>query len=434
MRISAISFFAVVFLVAALVVRTLWNVLAKDFPRLPRLSYKKALAATFLLGLCLVAVLVMIAGARELLTPGAWQRRGPLYAVADPQSPGVNPPPQADAPQTADRKEHLERLRDALWQFAAKHGGQFPAADDKEISAEAWEVPGGVGTRYLYVPGLAIDKPPLLLVYEPALNGDERYVLSTGGQVELDLLGRTPPPPGRGEEAVKTLIKWTVGLVVAFIIIILASALFADPSVPLVFVFGWIMYPKRVLAEMSVEPVALVVAGVALVLLVALVHVSASRFRRAVAGVAGLRPRWRLRWTLLGVFLVLTLFAAAIALAAEVDEVAWLLRADQPLIVNGDEVKGNRIMSQEILKVHGVAAKSYEEREHAFPPGGTFNQYGEPQHSWETLLLPYTEEWLKPNLASLGTIRRTPDTSAPASRSSSTPTSAARASMRGATP
>jgi hypothetical protein len=169
------------------VVRMLWNVLAKDLPGWPRLSYRKALAASLLWGLCMVAVLTMIAGARELLTPGAWQRQGALYAVTGQQQPNANSPPRAEPPRTVDRKGHLERLRDALWQYAAKHGGRFPSADSelKEVPNEAWEVPGGSGTRYLYVPGLGVDKVSALLVYEPAIHGDERYVLLTNGQVEL---------------------------------------------------------------------------------------------------------------------------------------------------------------------------------------------------------------------------------------------------------
>ena len=127
----------------------------------------------------MVAVLTMIAGARELLTPGAWQRQGPLYAVAGPQAPHVDPQ------RTVERKEHLEWLKDALWQYAALHGGRFPAAGEKGIAEDLWEVPGGVGTRYVYVPGLAADRQSTLLAYEPGIHGDERFVLSNNGQVEL---------------------------------------------------------------------------------------------------------------------------------------------------------------------------------------------------------------------------------------------------------
>jgi hypothetical protein len=54
----------------------LWNSLQRDFPRLPRLSFSRALAGVVLWGLLFIIVLTMISGARELMTPGAWQRQG----------------------------------------------------------------------------------------------------------------------------------------------------------------------------------------------------------------------------------------------------------------------------------------------------------------------------------------------------------------------
>src|SRR5437879_521350 len=79
LRLEDISFFIVLILLSALGVRFLWNYLAKDFPRLPRLSFLKALSLTGLLGIGMLLVLVMISGARELLTPGAWHRQGSQY-------------------------------------------------------------------------------------------------------------------------------------------------------------------------------------------------------------------------------------------------------------------------------------------------------------------------------------------------------------------
>jgi len=120
MRIGGISFFAAVLFGSAGMVRWLWNILATDFARLPRLTYGKSLAAVLLLGLALFVVLTMIAGARELLTPGAWKRQGALYAID-----GQTPPPAA-SPKTEDRQETLGRLKMALWQYAAVHHGKFP--------------------------------------------------------------------------------------------------------------------------------------------------------------------------------------------------------------------------------------------------------------------------------------------------------------------
>ncbi len=43
-RVEVISFFLLVILVSSWVVKLLWNVLARDFPAMPKIRYKHALA------------------------------------------------------------------------------------------------------------------------------------------------------------------------------------------------------------------------------------------------------------------------------------------------------------------------------------------------------------------------------------------------------
>lgn len=82
-RFEAISFFIVLLLLVAFCVRVLWNYLGKDFPKLPRLSYGRALAGVTLWGLVFLLILTMISGARELMTPGAWEKHGATYELKD---------------------------------------------------------------------------------------------------------------------------------------------------------------------------------------------------------------------------------------------------------------------------------------------------------------------------------------------------------------
>jgi hypothetical protein len=94
-RFQAISFFLMGIFVSTLVVQFLWNFVAKDFPRLPRLSFLRALSVVLLWGLLFVIVLTMISGARELMTPGAWKKDGLTYSVDDAvkaESPKRSPP------------------------------------------------------------------------------------------------------------------------------------------------------------------------------------------------------------------------------------------------------------------------------------------------------------------------------------------------------
>lgn len=82
-RLEAVSFFFVVSLILGAVIQRLWNGLRNDFPRLPWLSYPKAMGVVFLWSLLFVLVLTMISGARELLTPGAWEKHGATYRLVE---------------------------------------------------------------------------------------------------------------------------------------------------------------------------------------------------------------------------------------------------------------------------------------------------------------------------------------------------------------
>src|SRR5438105_3026254 len=61
MRLETISFFLMVFLLSAGAVKLLWNWLRRDFPRLPRLNYARALGVVGLWGLLFLLILTMIA-------------------------------------------------------------------------------------------------------------------------------------------------------------------------------------------------------------------------------------------------------------------------------------------------------------------------------------------------------------------------------------
>jgi hypothetical protein len=80
-RIEAISFFVFVSVLCGAAIHFGWNSLQKDFPRLPRLSFVKSMGLLALWGLLFVLVLTMISGARELMTPGAWESNGSTYQL-----------------------------------------------------------------------------------------------------------------------------------------------------------------------------------------------------------------------------------------------------------------------------------------------------------------------------------------------------------------
>jgi hypothetical protein len=173
---QAISFFLAVLLLSAWAVKGLWQVVRKDHSWLPALSYGRSLSLVVLWGLLFVIVLTMISGARELMTPGAWEKQGWTYKLADT---APSQPPDS----RAERREALETLRLALWQYAATHEGRFPTYNDSAFDQTLWEIPHWPGLRFLRTGEAKADDAGKLLVYEPELEGDERQMLLTNGVI-----------------------------------------------------------------------------------------------------------------------------------------------------------------------------------------------------------------------------------------------------------
>ena len=98
-RLSAISFFLLLILLVALGVKVLWNTMRRDFPKLPRIDYKRALALVVLLGLLFDVILLMIAGTREIMTPEAWEKSGTTYQLRD-RDASARVAPQSKAPSS----------------------------------------------------------------------------------------------------------------------------------------------------------------------------------------------------------------------------------------------------------------------------------------------------------------------------------------------
>ncbi|HYE04238.1 MAG TPA: hypothetical protein VEL07_01845 [Planctomycetota bacterium] len=168
-RFQTISFFLVVLLICATIVRWLWNSLAQDLPKLPRLNYRRALAMTALWGLAAMVVLTMISGARELMTPGAWERRGATHALIDSVDP---------------RRQRIEAWRDALWAWSDAHGGAFPPHElAAELPPEASRTLHASGAGFVYVGGRARDSDAILS-YEPGVYAGKRWTIFADGRIE----------------------------------------------------------------------------------------------------------------------------------------------------------------------------------------------------------------------------------------------------------
>jgi hypothetical protein len=178
-RLDSISFFLAIYVVCALLFRWVWNVLARDFAWMPRLTFKKSLAVLVVAGLFMYFILTMISGARELLTPGAWARNGYGYQLTSPED-------KNKAMLETARMGAMARLRDALRDYAAKHDGKLPPhlfAPDFDTSL--WKGIDPSGTWLAYMPGRTFTPPASLIAYEPASYGAKRWVLLSDSSLLL---------------------------------------------------------------------------------------------------------------------------------------------------------------------------------------------------------------------------------------------------------
>jgi hypothetical protein len=143
-RAQTASFFLVVILLSAWAVRGLWNSLAGDFARLPRLTYGRSLAVVVLWGLLFVIVLTMISGARELMTPGAWEKQGLTYRLlgtteATPTAASDNPSSSNEL--AAERRTALRNLYTELLKRAVGNDGAFPSTLQKDAGTSQANMP-----------------------------------------------------------------------------------------------------------------------------------------------------------------------------------------------------------------------------------------------------------------------------------------------------
>src|SRR5262249_38798814 len=117
-----------------------------------------------------------ISGARELMTPGAWESDGVTYRLARKAGPAP------DEASDSAREERIERLKEALWQYARTHSGRFPPSrSGAAIPEEWWRLPDESGISYVYAGGEATLFDAVPVAYEPDVYSGERWVLFSDG-------------------------------------------------------------------------------------------------------------------------------------------------------------------------------------------------------------------------------------------------------------
>jgi hypothetical protein len=167
----------IVMVVAAIPVMFCWNALVADSNHFKRLNYPKALGVVFLGGCFFSLVLAMVAGSRELFSPGAWIPKGIVSQTAyDAEMEQLAKAKNADELSLeTERFRAITKLRNALQKFAQEHDGQLPASIEESMFGNLWLIPFAAGISYDYFPNA--DSPNTPLVREPAVLPNARFVI-----------------------------------------------------------------------------------------------------------------------------------------------------------------------------------------------------------------------------------------------------------------
>jgi len=183
LRLQSISFFLMVLLASAFFLKRLWNFLARDFPKLPLLSYQGALAGSVLCGLTVLFVMTTISGAQELLAPDARERPGQTKQLVQADSEKVIPLQSS----LKVRRAKLDELHFALFVYAAAHEGKLP--DNPEatnFAEEFWVQPGGLNVKYGYVKGQKVGDSYDPIAFEQAVYDDgKQLILFADGSIKV---------------------------------------------------------------------------------------------------------------------------------------------------------------------------------------------------------------------------------------------------------
>ena len=207
-----------------------------------------------------------------------------------------------------------------------------------------------------------------------------------------------------------TVERFWIGLVVVLLLLglTLFLGLFFLPQTVYTLTLGWISYLWRVVPTLTLSssgtlwflyPLSLFLIGVHLVGR-KLYRGTPTTVNRAESrtGVS----RWRLRWTVTLISLLLVLITSGISLIGISHQLWWMATRDQKALLRGrpislfypvTSIEGQRRRaSGSHLKQIGLGMHNYHDEHHQLPIGATVNAIGNPHHGWAVQILPYLDQ------------------------------------------
>jgi hypothetical protein len=185
-------------------------------------------------------------------------------------------------------------------------------------------------------------------------------------------------------------MKWLLAIAAAIVTLIVVAS-YGTWEAAVALVFGWASFIARVLPKVRVYWPTIIVGVTAFVLFTVGLHWFLAQFRQAETPAGEPLPRrWKFRWTAAIVAMVVVAFAAGISLVGIVHQVGWLANSKEPL--TGETIDGwlaeeprNSMMFVNLGILNAADVDGGQ-----CPPSATFSPGGQPLHSWETAILPYT--------------------------------------------
>ena len=95
-------------------------------------------------------------------------------------------------------------------------------------------------------------------------------------------------------------------------------------------VYGWVLFLLRTVPQVSVNPVAIISGTVFIVLLAVAIQGCCSSYCSAVSAKSAVSVRWRFRWSLVLVCVVVVMFVAALSTIGLARHVGWLFSSTDP--------------------------------------------------------------------------------------------------------
>jgi hypothetical protein len=194
--------------------------------------------------------------------------------------------------------------------------------------------------------------------------------------------------------------SWTVwlGVLLAWLIggyVVGGVSYFFEMPAAVLVLFGWTRFLVENVPRMTFDPPAVALGGAAMVLFVVLAHFTLRSF---AAGRAAAEPtatpraaKWKWRWTLAILAVVLLMFVAGTSLVGLAHQAVWLATSPEPVY---DEVLGGFYGGTDSesynrkLKMVGFGFSGYcDTRRGELPEGRDSRNPG--LHSWETAIGPF---------------------------------------------